>query len=133
MAYAQWVSITVKAIGFDCKINKLSLKWGKLYRNNDKYKEIQASEINNTIIKNGASYTFSSCGRDSSASGTEGRFSVFDGDLEIAKFYWDCPWNSKTNKFQYEKTAGDNYMIEVSDYSHDSGAIGNVSVKIAKI
>ena len=51
MSYAQWMNITVKAIGFDCKINKLSLKWGKLYRNNDKDKEIQASEINNTIIK----------------------------------------------------------------------------------
>ena len=56
MAYAQWINITMKAIGFDCKINKLSLKWGKLYRNNDKDKEIQASEINNTIIKRSQLY-----------------------------------------------------------------------------
>ena len=54
-------------------------------------------------------------------------------DLEIAKFCRDCPWSSETDKFQYEKTTGDNYMIDISDYSHDSGAIGNVSVKIAKI
>ena len=70
MAYAQWLSITIKAVGFDCKIGKLSLKWGKLYRNNDKDKEINVSEVNGTVIKDKSSYTFSSCGRDSSASGT---------------------------------------------------------------
>merc|ERR1711879_1096303 len=40
----------------------------------------------------GSSEKVSSCGRSDSASGTEGKFDIYDGDNRVCTVYWSCPW-----------------------------------------
>ncbi|OYY23501.1 MAG: hypothetical protein B7Y65_03535 [Azorhizobium sp. 35-67-15] len=36
-------------------------------------------------------------GRENASSGTEGSFDLYDGEMNIGNYYWDCPWGRKTN------------------------------------
>jgi hypothetical protein len=65
------------------------------------------------------------------SSGTKGSFELWDGDVKICKVYWDCPWGSKENIFRVTDVNGEFIVDETGD-NLDSGAIGNVTVKIAK-
>lgn len=125
MAYAQWIQIDIKSLNFNGKIDNAKLMWGKFYEKGNKDKELKVSEINGQAINSGETYSVYSCGRSDSASGTEGEFFVYDGNVKIAKLYWDCPWGNKTNTFLHEKYTGDDYMIEISDYNHYGGALGS--------
>lgn len=80
---------------------------------------------------NGGEMGVASCGRSDSASGTEGYFDVYDGDTHVCHVYWDCPWGSKTNKFQVTDVS-DDYGVTPAGANLDSGAVGTVTIKIGK-
>ena len=139
MAYAQWVSFTIKAVGFSGVIDFSSLVWGKFYQWDDKDNEVS---VNGIQFDAGKSYPnlVSSCGRSDSASGTQGYFYICqsgkqptDPDYKVCKLSWDCPWGSKTNSWGASDYDSDAYVVGISGGSTFGGAIGTLTVVVAKI
>lgn len=133
MAYAQWVSITIKSKGTTLSVKNAEHPWGKFYQCPNKDKEVSEGDINQITITSGSSAEICACGRSDSASGTEGRFDLYDGDTKVGTYYWDCPWGSKVNTSIWTPSADDNYVTQVTGGNLDSGALGNVTIKCVKI
>jgi hypothetical protein len=127
MAYAQWISIEIHANSADMNISvrDIRLSYGKFY-GKDKDNEVREETIEKMRIPGGGIGTINSCGRDGSHSGTEGSFYLYDGDTEIGKFEWNCPWGGERNhlKCWRENTS---YVMEMSG-GNDYGAIGTVKI-----
>ncbi|MCB1194181.1 MAG: aegerolysin family protein [Leptospiraceae bacterium] len=130
MAYAQWISINIKPKGFNAIIRNVKSDWGKFYQGS-KDNEVNIDAINNHIINDGEGFDISSCGREEATSGTEGSFDIYDGSTHIGNYYWDCPWGSKTNTSTWTPS-NDNYLAQVSGANLDSGALGDIAIKIGK-
>jgi len=130
MAYAQWVAITIRPANCKLTIKNVVHQWGKFY-SGSKDKEVDPSSINGTQIDAGDAYAISACGREDSASGTEGSFDLYDGNAHVGTYSWDCPWGSKTNSSTWSP-AQDNYVAQITGANLDSGALGNVEIKVAK-
>ncbi|KHT64580.1 hypothetical protein RJ45_05675 [Photobacterium gaetbulicola] len=131
MAYAQNIQIAISPENLTLTVDDAKLEWGKFYKENDKDSEVSIKDVNGTKIEPGEVKVISACGRSDSASGTEGSIKLYDGNVEIGKFYWDCPWGSKTNTTQWEKRSN-NYITEVSGGNVDSGSIGLVNITVYK-
>lgn len=115
----------------DFEIKGAHLDWGKFHEPGDKNKEIYASQINGTIIKDEDSYTIASCGRENASSGTEGRFSLYDGDTEVFQYYWDCPW-SGSNSDRLDVKDKEKYAVNKKGGGSTSGASGNIFITVVK-
>lgn len=131
MAYAQWVAISITAQNLNVTIKNVALDAGKFYANGNKDKEIPKSDIEGHIINVGETYKINSCGRSDAAEGTEGAFDIYDSDIKIGKYSWDCPWGSKTNKSDWHSYSS-SYTVDVEGGNLDSGALGDITIKIAK-
>jgi hypothetical protein len=133
MAYAQWVVMTVGATGTTLSIKNAQLAWGKFYQYNDKDREVSSDDVNKIQIASGNVAVIASCGREDAASGTEGSFDLYDGEVNVGTYYWDCPWGSKTNTSTWTPSLNENYVTQVTGANLDSGALGNVTIKCVKI
>ncbi|KAF4415276.1 Aegerolysin family protein [Fusarium austroafricanum] len=135
MAYAQWVYILLKIQGSvgstPVTLWNVHLDTGKFYQYDNKDEEVSRDTVQNISISSGNSVGIASCGRSDSPSGTEGSFELWVGNTKICKIYWDCPWGSKRNTFTVSEV-NDEYLVEASGANIDSGALGNVTVKIGK-
>lgn len=131
MSYAQWVSVTIKSINCSLNVRNVVLEYGKLY-SGTKDNEVQLDKVNGVTIKAGDSFTISACGREDSPSGTEGSFDLYDGDVHVGSYYWDCPWGSKSNSSTWTP-GSDNYIGQQTGANLDSGALGNVTLKIVNL
>lgn len=132
MAYAQWISVTINSRNLNISIKNAHLAWGKFHGQGNKDYEIGPNEINQIVVAAGSDVDINACGREGSASGTEGEFELYEGSTQIGIFYWNCPWGSKSNELRWTPT-NDNYVTQISDGNLDSGAIGRVTLKCAKI
>jgi len=132
LAYAQWVAYNViNKSTISLYLNNGSLSYGKWYQYDDKDKEIPFPS--NHEIKPGQSFIVASCGRSNSPSGTTGSFDITldsAGKQVLSTNNWDCPWGSKTNTWSYNNNYEGAYVIQETGGSHDSGAIGMISVTI---
>lgn len=133
MAYAQWVSIQISAKNVNLTIKETTLNWGKFYACPDKDQEVSIETINGTLITENTSATICACGRSDAASGTEGSIKIYDGDILVGTYYWDCPWGSKTNTSRWTSSGNDNYITELQPGNLDSGAIGNAVIRCVKL
>ena len=139
MAYAQWVSFTMKTIGFDATVDSASLDWGKFYKWDNKDQEESAGDIDTLKFQANKSYTnaISSCGREDSPSGTQGHFDLFTQvggqKTQVCRLNWDCPWGSKTNSWSASDYDDEKYIVSISGGSSYGGAIGTLSVMVAAI
>ncbi|CAJ0552499.1 Ff.00g005770.m01.CDS01 [Fusarium sp. VM40] len=133
MAYAQWVYILIQAklASGEISVKNVNLNWGKFFKYNNKDDEISTDEIKKIVIATNKSAGIASCGRSDASSGTEGSLDLYDGDVKICHIYWSCPWGSKTNTFTVNDV-DDNYIVQQTGANLDSGALGNVTVKVAK-
>ncbi|CAI9629943.1 hypothetical protein GT037_007280 [Alternaria burnsii] len=133
MAYAQWVVIHIinSFRNGSISVKNAEAMWGKFHKNGNKDAEIGAGEVNKISVGAGSSEKVSSCGRSDSASGTEGKFDIYDGDNRVCTVYWSCPWGSKSNNFQIQNRNKD-YGITLGDWNQDSGALGEVDVDISR-
>ncbi|KAG8673810.1 hypothetical protein FPOAC2_07281 [Fusarium poae] len=133
MAYGQWVYIIIqsKIASGEISLKNVSLNWGKFYQWDNKDQEISTDDVQKVVIPSNKSAGVASCGRSDASSGTEGSFDLYDGDNKICNIYWDCPWGSKTNTFTVG-SVDDDYMVQATGANLDSGAIGTVTVKVAK-
>jgi hypothetical protein len=104
---------------------------GKFYQYDNKDEEVSRDTVQNISISSGNSAGIASCGRSDSPSGTEGSFELWVGNTKICKIYWDCPWGSKRNTFTVSEV-NDEYLVEATGANIDSGALGNVTVKIGR-
>lgn len=106
---------------------------GKFYKWDNKDNEISSGEVDKLQSNDpGSDMSVASCGRSDSASGTEGSFDVYEGTTRICNIYWSCPWGAKSNIF----TVGDvneSYIVQSTGANLESGAIGTVTVKVAKL
>jgi hypothetical protein len=129
--YEQWVAINIKVSksAGAVTIRNASLKWGKWHRKGQKDVEITADDINETDI--GLSATIYSCGRDLSSAGTEGSFDLYDGNTKIGTYSWDCPYLSKTNTSRW-RSSNDDYLVQCTGGSLDSGALGSIVLDVYK-
>ena len=93
--------------------------------------EIPPSDIEGKTIAPKKSYSIYACGRQASASGTEGSVDLYDKNDKISSVYWDCPWGPSSNVVQVRDVPSD-WIISHSQFSPD-GAIGTVNIKIAYI
>ncbi|MGL5699337.1 MAG: aegerolysin family protein, partial [Kluyvera sp.] len=112
-----------------------SIDCGKFYKQGNKGQELSKNDINNLVINRTTTSdeaSICSCGRSDAAMGTEGSFVLYDGAEKIGRFYWDCPWGKKTNKKEFT-SASDKYIVQTEGGNVDSGALGNITLKIAKI
>ena len=131
MAYAQWVSINTASLGFTAVIKNAVHEWGKFYANGNKDAEIKPDDIDGQSITSGNNYTINACGRSDASAGTEGSFDIYDGNTHVGTYSWDCPWGSKTNTSTWTP-GNDGYVGQQTGANLDSGALGNISLKIAK-
>ncbi len=132
MAYAQWVSISIQSVGSTIQVKNAKLAWGKFYEGN-KDNEISTDQVNKLVITSGNSVQIASCGREDSASGTEGSFDLYHDDIKIGTYYWECPWGSKTNISTWTPNDVAEYITQVSGGNLDSGALGNITIKCASM
>ena len=88
--------------------------------------------MNKTTVMPKADGGIASCGRSDASSGTEGSYDIYDGDSRVCSIYWNCPWGSKTNAFTVSNIPED-YMVQATGQNLDSGALGTVSIKVAKL
>lgn len=132
MAYAQWATFTVSTKGCSIVLKNVVHQWGKFYSPNNKDNEISESDLDGKVITDGNSFKFGACGRESAAAGTEGSFDIYDGNTLVASYHWDCPWGSKTNHSNLTMHDSDDYIVQVTGANIDSGALGNVFIKIGK-
>ncbi|MEJ2765608.1 aegerolysin family protein [Photobacterium sp. MCCC 1A19761] len=131
MAYAQNIQIAINPENFTLTVDGAKLEWGKFYEYDDKDSELSIKDVNGTKIEPKEIKVIAACGRSDSASGTEGSIKLYDGNVEIGKFYWDCPWGSKDNQTKWEKS-NNQYITEVSGGNLHSGAIGLVNITVYK-
>ncbi|MFG1424659.1 aegerolysin family protein [Roseixanthobacter glucoisosaccharinicivorans] len=129
MAYAQWAEFTIKAVNCSVMLKNVVHQWGKFYIGS-KDNEISPDKLEGKVIKPGDSYTFGACGRENASSGTEGSFDLYDGDKNIGNYYWDCPWGSKTNTSTWTP-GSDAYIGQQTGANLNSGALGNITIKVA--
>ncbi|PHH93104.1 hypothetical protein CDD83_956 [Cordyceps sp. RAO-2017] len=134
-AEAQWIEVEIKnrMRSSDVSVKNARLDWGKFYKGS-KSREIKPHEVNQTVVAPGAMEVVSSCGRAHAASGTNGDFDLYDGNTKICNIYWDCPWGTKANDFAvraYDPDASA-YSVVAGRWNTSGGAIGNVSITIAK-
>lgn len=137
MAYAQWVEIKIIASrGLTVSVKNAVLAYGKFHQPGgtevNKDVEISADVINTLTITGGTPKVIASCGRSDSPSGTEGSFDLYDGDIYIGHYYWDCPWGQKTNTSTWTASNNEQYVTEVSGANLYAGALGNITIKIGK-
>ena len=134
MAYAQWVTITIEPANFAVTIKNVGHSWGKFYANGDKDDEIPPSAIEGTVVKAKGSYEISACGRQDSASGTEGFFDLYDGETKIGTYTWDCPWGRPTNSSTWMPARPPNQYVTQQSGAHiNGGPLGNVLLQSSKI
>lgn len=131
MAYAQWVSVNIQISGFTAILTNVIHEWGKFYADGDKDKEVPPSDIEGTSITTGNNYTINACGRSNAAAGTQGSFDIYDGTTLVGSYSWDCPWGSKTNTSTWTPH-NENYVGQQTGANLDSGALGNVTLKVVK-
>ncbi|MBV9013750.1 MAG: aegerolysin family protein [Pseudonocardiales bacterium] len=134
MAYAQWIRIIISAEVGGVSVQNAYRDWGKFYQcPNNKDHELSDSEINEIRVPEGEIGYVCSCGRSDASSGTEGTIDLYDYDrkVKIGTFYWDCPWGSKYNSWTWTK-GSNNYMVEMSGGNKYGGAIGDVTLTVAK-
>jgi len=132
MAYAQWVSIKIIAHGTTLRIKNVKLNWGKFHQTGNKEVEISPDDINKITIEPKRETVINSCGRSDAGSGTEGNFDIFDGDIKVGNYYWECPWGSKKNTSRWTPDSSEGYVTQVTGGSLDSGALGNITIKCVK-
>ncbi|KAH7326019.1 aegerolysin type hemolysin [Stachybotrys elegans] len=134
MGYAQWVHVIVQYLTKSGKISVQDSKvmWGKFYKWDNKDNEISGGDVEKETAGEGAEASIASCGRSDASSGTEGVFDLYDGSTKICHVYWNCPWGSKTNTFTVSDI-NNNYMVQHTGASLDSGALGTVTVKVVKL
>jgi hypothetical protein len=130
MAYAQWVTITLQPRGLSLSVQNAKLEWGKFY-SGDKDNEVSTASINEIVVADGQAAVISSCGRSDASSGTEGSFDLYDGPTFLGTYAWDCPWGSKTNTSTWTP-GNESYISQVTGANLYGGALGNVTIKIAK-
>jgi Aegerolysin len=139
MAYAQWVSFTMKTIGFNANVSGATLSWGKFYQWDNKDQEVFPDVINQLTFTASKNYpnVISSCGREDSPSGTTGYFDLFTGTggaaTKVCRLNWDCPWGSKTNSWSASDYDDEKYIVSISGGSSYGGAIGTLTVIVAAI
>lgn len=100
----------------------------------DKDNAMSPDDYNGRIIEGGDSLRFNTCGRAFSPTGTEGRFSLVDPEDNskvIRTFHWDCPWGSRSNKFEVNDL-NNKWMVEASGANLEGGALGTVTVEVLK-
>jgi hypothetical protein len=133
MAYAQWATFVIQARGaLTITIRDAVLQWGKFYDCQNKDNEVMIDQINGKTASTGSEAKICTCGRESSPSGTEGSFDLFDGQVHIGHLYWDCPWGSKTNTCLFTP-ASEDYNTQVTGGSFDSGALGVLTIRCVKM
>lgn len=93
--------------------------------------EISPSDIDGKTVAPKKSYSIYTCGRQSSASGTEGSIDLYVKNEKIATVYWDCPWGMSPNLLQIRDVPAD-WILSNSQFSTD-GAMGTVNIKTAYI
>eukprot|EP01084_Bolivina_argentea_P094376 169657_1 len=133
LAYAQWIEIDIQnKSGTELIIENASLSWGKWYASGNKGKEL--GNPDKTKIDNGNSFGVYSCGRENSASGSQGSFDLKlfsngKATTRICTMSWDCPWGLKGNSYDVSNK-GVGWYPSLSGGSKDSGAIGTVTLVI---
>ncbi|HAS46820.1 MAG TPA: aegerolysin [Microscillaceae bacterium] len=132
MAYAQWMSISLEVIGATLKVQNATHSWGKFYQCGDKDQEIDPSDIDKLTVEPNKTTEICACGRENASAGTTGSFDLYEGDVKVGTYSWDCPWGSKTNKSSWQPSSND-FIGQLTGGSLDSGALGSVTLKIAKM
>lgn len=130
-AYAQWASFTLQPMGFTLSVKNAKLQWGKFYANGNKDQEISAADVDKITVNSGDSATIYTCGRSDAASGTQGSFDLYNGEVKIGTYSWDCPWGSKTNTSTWTPDST-SYITQQTGGSLDGGALGSITIKVAK-
>jgi len=133
MAYAQWVEIKVEPTGTDLQIKNAKANWGKFYQHPNKDKELSPAQINKLKITPANPVIIASCGRSDASAGTEGSFDLYAGEVKVAHYKWNCPWGSKTNSQALTPGTNEHYVTQVSGGNTDSGALGNVTLKVVHL
>lgn len=131
MAYAQWIKMDIHPEKCDVTIKNAALKWGKFHQPEDKNKEISIDDINGTIISAGGHAVIASSGREDASSGTEGSIDLYDGNVKIGTYIWDCPWGSKNNISEWHRESKA-YSVDISGANLYGGAIGTVTIEVYK-
>ncbi|KAI0025421.1 aegerolysin type hemolysin [Xylariomycetidae sp. FL0641] len=134
MAYAQWVYMLIqnKIKSGDLKVKNVVLNWGKFYKWSNKDDEVSVADTEGKTISAGSDGGIASCGRSDASSGCEGSYDLYNGETKVCHVYFSCPWGSKTNTLNVTEIP-DSYIVQASGQNLDSGALGSVNIKVAKL
>ncbi|KAJ4414029.1 hypothetical protein N0V85_003331 [Neurospora sp. IMI 360204] len=133
-AEAQWVYMTIRneASSGELYIRNAHLNWGKWYEYPNKDQELSDSYVETKYAgPNGGSMGVAASGRELTSSGTGGQFDIYHGSTKVCHVYWDCPWSHKHNSFSVSEV-DDNYAVQATGASLDSGPLGSITIKVVK-
>ncbi|WP_200992481.1 aegerolysin family protein [Pseudomonas cichorii] len=144
MAYAQWGTFIIHAVNFDITIKNITHAWGKLYDSKqigiaggNKDNEYGPGAVEGKVIKSGQSLAINACGREGASSGTEGSFDIYDGQIFVGTYSWECPWGSKKNSSTWNSAGSqpmfNRYITQQSGANLNGGALGTVIIQTAKL
>ncbi|KAF4943367.1 hypothetical protein FGADI_13465 [Fusarium gaditjirri] len=128
-----WIGLRMEnSTGVQFKILSLKLQWGKVYRDpNDKDTEIKPpSALEGTDIDPKSSYTINACGRNSTASGTEGTVIIGYHGTQNISIYWDVPDTGKNTLTA--RVLNGPYWVNVTSAVPSKGPIGNITVEFGE-
>lgn len=63
--------------------------------------------------------------------GTEGSFTIYDGDTTVGTMHWDNPWKAETANRVWVENKNDDYAVEIGPYDGKNASIGYVKVEIS--
>jgi len=136
-AEAQFVVVKITARGGTTfTVKNASLPHGKWHAEGDKSNELNTNQIEGMQIPTNTTKTICACGASDAAVGTEGSFDLYDGDVKVGTYYWDCPWGKKANISRWDsvdQTAETPYAVTSVLGNLDSGGIGTVTLTVTKI
>jgi hypothetical protein len=92
---------------------------------------VHDSAIEGYVISPEKSFMICTCGRENATSGPEGTFEIYDGTTAVGKVYWNCPYGSSTNDFQYTAYT-DTYLTQHTGGNLHGGALGDVVLKTGR-
>ncbi|KAJ5203321.1 Aegerolysin family protein [Penicillium cf. viridicatum] len=130
-SYNDWVDLRIADnYSGPISVQNAQVSWGKFYKYNNENNELTPQQVDGTVISPGNSADVCACGKQASASGTEGSIDLTDTttNARICTLYWNCPYTG-SNDLQV-KNQNPQYPVSVGDWT-PRGALGTVPIGVS--
>jgi hypothetical protein len=127
-----WLAVNISAEDCELCIKNAYKDWGRFCVCGNPDQEILPEDINKIQITPKKNARICACGTPGTPSGTDGYFDIYDGDIEVVRYSWDCPASRPQNKSEFYRKST-HHMDSFNPGSISSGPIGEVTIKVRRL